>query len=145
LTTVEPMKQKILVVEDNPDSREILSLILQKMGHVVIEAHDSKEAIASATAEYPDLILMDLGLPDMDGVKTTAALKKNPATARIPVVAVSAWFKELWEQKAIDAGIAEFLTKPTSPATLTEVIGRFTRAGSYSLAGRLVDERKSYG
>jgi CheY-like chemotaxis protein len=88
---------------------------------------------------------MDLGLPDVDGVKTTAELKKNPATAHIPVIALSAWFKELWDQKAIDAGIAEFLTKPTSPAILTEVIARFTKAGAYSLAGRFPDERKSYG
>jgi CheY-like chemotaxis protein len=139
------MNQKILVVEDNPNSREILSLILQRMGHVVIEAYDSKEAIACATAERPNLILMDLGLPDVDGLKTTAELKKNSATAHIPVIALSAWFKELWDQKAIDAGIAEFLTKPTSPAILTEVIARFTKAGAYSLAGRFPDERKSYG
>jgi CheY-like chemotaxis protein len=141
----EPMKHKILVVEDNPDSREILALILQRMGHLVIEAQDSKEAIACATAERPDLIFMDLGLPDVDGVKTTTALKRNPDTSRIPVVALTAWFQELWEQKAIDAGIVEFLTKPASPAILTDVIGRLTKVRSYSLAERFPDETKSYG
>jgi two-component system cell cycle response regulator DivK len=139
------MKQKILVVEDNPDSREIIALILQRMGHDVIEAHDSKEAIACAAAESPDLIFMDLGLPDVDGIKTTAALKKNPDTSHIPVVALTAWFRELSEQKAVEAGIVEFLTKPALPAMLTEVLQRFSKTKTYSLGGRFLDERKSYG
>jgi two-component system, cell cycle response regulator DivK len=138
------MKQKILVVEDNSDSREILALLLQRMGHDVIEAHDSKEAIARAAAECPDLIFMDLGLPGVDGIKTTAALKKNPDTSHIPVVALTAWFQELWEQKAVEAGIVEFLTKPASPAMLTAVVGRFTKSSTYSLGGRVLDESKSY-
>jgi CheY-like chemotaxis protein len=140
------MQQKILIVEDNPDSREILTLLLQRMGCLVIEAHNSKEAIARATAEQPSLIFMDLGLPDQDGIKTTAALKRNTATAHIPVIALTAWFDELWEQKAVDAGAVQYLTKPALPVMLKAAIERFTgERTAYSLAGRFPDEKKSYG
>ena len=81
------MTKKILIVEDNKDSREILGLFITKIGHQVIKACNSKEAITCAEAEGPDLIFMDMGLPDVDGVKKTATLKQNPKTSRIPVVA----------------------------------------------------------
>ena len=77
--------KKILVVEDNKDSLEILGLFITKIGHQVIKACNSKEAIICAEGEGPDLIFMDMGLPDVDGVKTTATLKQNPKTSRIPV------------------------------------------------------------
>jgi two-component system cell cycle response regulator DivK len=140
------MKQKILIVEDNADSREILALLLRRMEYLVIEAHDSKEAMARAAAERPDLIFMDLGLPDVDGLKTTAALKRSAEIAHIPVVALTAWFDELWKQKALDAGVVEYLTKPAMPVMLKGIIDRFTGQGAaYSLLGRFPDEKKSYG
>jgi CheY-like chemotaxis protein len=140
------MQQKILIVEDNADSRELLALLLQRMGCLVIEAHNSKEAIARATAEQPNLIFMDLGLPDLDGIKTTAALKRSPETGHIPVVALTAWFDELWEQKALDAGAVQYLTKPALPVMLKAVIERFTgQRSGYSLTGLFPDEKKSYG
>jgi CheY-like chemotaxis protein len=71
------VKKKILIVEDNNDSRAILVLMLTKMGYQTIEAQNSKEAIACAEAEQPTLIFMDMGLPDSDGIKTSAILKKN--------------------------------------------------------------------
>ena len=95
------MTKKILIVEDNKDSREILGLFITKIGHQVIKACNSKEAIICAEAEGPDLIFMDMGLPDVDGVKTTANLKQNPKTSRIPVVALTAWVSELWREKAL--------------------------------------------
>ena len=75
--------KKILIVEDNPDSLEILGLFVTKIGHQAIKACNSKEAITYAEAEAPDLIFMDMGLPDVDGVETTAILKQNPKTSRI--------------------------------------------------------------
>lgn len=139
------MKKKILVVEDNPESREIVVHSLQRMGHLVLEAHDSRNAIASAIAERPDLIFMDLGLPDVDGIKTTAELKRNTDTCQIPVVALTPWFHEMWKQKALEAGILEFITKPALPTILKEVIERFTQSTAYSLTGRFPDPKKSYG
>ncbi len=120
------MKKKILIVEDNPDSREILGLFVGKFGYRPIKACDSKEAIALAEAEGPDLILMDMDLPDIDGAKTTAILKKNPKTSHIPVVACTAWMSELWEEKASKVGIKTYLVKPVSPQMLKQTIEEYT-------------------
>ena len=120
------MKKKILIVEDNKDSLKILDLRVTAIGYQVIEARNSKEAIAFAKAEGPDLIFMDMELPDADGVKTTAILKQNPKTSRIPVVALTAWMSELWREKASKVGIVSYLLKPVSPQTLKQTIEKFT-------------------
>ena len=119
--------KKILIVEDNKDSREILGLFITKLGHQVIKAINSNEAITYAEAECPDLILMDLDLPDADGIKTTAILKQNRKTSRIPVVAVTAWMSALSEERALRVGIASYLIKPVSPQTLKETIEEYTK------------------
>ena len=125
------MKKKILIVEDNNDSREILGLFVTNIGCQVIKACSSKEAVAFAEAEGPDLIFMDMELPDLDGVKTTAILKKNPTTSQIPVVACTAWVSELWREKASKVGITTYLVKPVSPQTLKQTIEEYTN-GSLS-------------
>jgi two-component system, cell cycle response regulator DivK len=119
------VRKKILIVEDNKDSREILGLFITKIGCQVIKACNSKEAIAYAEAECPDLIFMDLDLPDADGIKTTTILKKNPKTSHIPVVALTAWMSALWEEKASKVGIATYLIKPVSPQILKETIEEY--------------------
>jgi CheY-like chemotaxis protein len=121
------VKKKILIVEDNKDSLEILGLRITAIGHQVIKACNSKEAIAYSEAECPDLIFMDLDLPDADGIKTTAILKKNPKNSHIPVVAVTAWMSALSEEKAAKVGIATYLIKPVSPQTLKETIEEYTQ------------------
>ena len=120
------MKKKILIVEDNSDSREIMNLFITKIGHQTIVAKNSNEAITLAEAEAPDLIFMDMQLPDIDGVETTAILKKNPKTADIPIVALTAWMSELWQEKASKVGIATYLLKPTSLLTLEKTIEALT-------------------
>ncbi len=120
------MKRKILIVEDNGDAREIMNLFLTKMGHHAIAVKNSDEAIALAEAEGPDLIFMDMQLPDVDGVKTTAMLKQNPKTSHIPVVALTAWMSELWREKALKVGIVSYLIKPVSSQTLKETIDEYT-------------------
>jgi two-component system cell cycle response regulator DivK len=120
------VKKKILIVEDNSDSREILGLFLTKIGHQVIKASNSQEAITCAEAQCPDLIFIDLDLPDADGIKTTAILKKNPKTSHIPVVAVTAWISALSEEKAAKVGIVTYLIKPVWPQTLKETIEEYT-------------------
>ena len=121
------VKKKILIVEDNRDSSEILGLFITKIGHHPIKARNSNEAIILAEAEEPDLIFMDVALPDIDGIKTTAILKKNPKTSHIPVVAVTAWISALWEEKASRVGIETYLIKPVSPQTLKETIEEYTK------------------
>ena len=84
------------------------------MGHQAIKAKNSNEAMAFAEAEGPDLIFMDMQLPDVDGVKTTAMLKQNPKTSHIPVVALTAWMSAPWEERASKVGITTYLIKPIS-------------------------------
>jgi CheY-like chemotaxis protein len=98
------VKKKILIVEDNNDSRAILVLMLTKMGYQTIETENSKEAIACADAEQPTLIFIDMGLPDSDGIKTSAMLKRNRKTSHIPIVALTAWMSELWREKSFEIG-----------------------------------------
>ena len=119
--------KKILIVEDNKDSREILGLFLTKLGHQVTKASNSNEAITHAEAECPDLIFMDLDLPDADGIKTTATLKQNPKTSRIPVVALTAWVSELWREKALKVGIVDYQLKPVLSQVLKQTIEKFTK------------------
>jgi CheY-like chemotaxis protein len=121
------VKKKILIVEDNRDSSEILGLFITKIGHHPIKARNSNEAIILAEAEEPDLIFMDVALPDIDGIKTTAILKKNPKTSHIPVVALTAGISALWQEKAERVGIVTYLIKPISPQVLKETIEEYTR------------------
>jgi two-component system, cell cycle response regulator DivK len=120
------VKKKILVVEDHPDCREILALLLTQIGYHVIKAQNSKDAIVCAEAEEPALILMDMELPDVDGIRTSALLKQNPKTSHIPIVALTAWMSELWREKASKVGIKTYLLKPVSSRMLKEAIEEFT-------------------
>ena len=122
----EARKKKILIVEDNNDSREIMNLFITKMGYRAIKAKNSDEALTFAEIEKPDLIFMDMDLPDIDGVKTTAILRQNPKTSRIPVVAITAWISALWQEKAAKVGISTYLIKPITPQTLKETIEQYT-------------------
>jgi two-component system, cell cycle response regulator DivK len=121
------MKKKILIVEDNSDSREMMNLFITKMGYQAIAAKNSYEAITLAEAEGPHLIFMDMQLPDVDGVKTTAMLKQNPKTSHIPVVACTVWMSAILEKKASKMGIATLLIKPVSPQTLKETIEEYAK------------------
>jgi CheY-like chemotaxis protein len=119
--------KKILIVEDHNDFREFLNLFITKLGYHAIGARNSKEAIECAEAEQPDLIFMDMELPDVDGVKTTTILRQNPKTSHIPVVALTAWISALWQEKAERVGIVTYLIKPISPQVLKETIEEYTK------------------
>jgi two-component system, cell cycle response regulator DivK len=127
------MKQKILIVEDNSDCRRILVFYLELMGYRALEAQNGEETVACSLADYPDIIFMDLGLPDIDGAQAASLIKENPDTSHIPIVAVTAWDTALWKEKAIKAGIGKYLVKPVSPLILKETIAELT------------EERDAYG
>src|SRR5262249_40737184 len=116
----------ILIVEDNSDYREIMNLFITKMGYLAIQAKNSYEAIAFAEAEGPNLIFMDMQLPGVDGVNTTAMLKQNSKTSHIPVVALTASMSALWEEKDSKVHIATYLIKPVSLQMLKETIEEYT-------------------
>jgi two-component system, cell cycle response regulator DivK len=120
------MKKKILIVEDNKDALEILNLQLTSIGCQVVKACNSKDAIAQAEAELPDLIFMDMGLPGDNGIKITTVLKQNDKTSRIPVVALTAWMSDLWREKAMKAGAVGYILKPAPPLMLKQAIEKFT-------------------
>jgi CheY-like chemotaxis protein len=138
------MKMKILIVDDNNDTLEILNLRVTKFGHGTIKARTSKEAIAYAEAELPDLIFMDMELPDVDGVKTTAILKQNPKTSHIPVVALTAWMSDLWREKALKVGIVAYLVKPVAPQILKQTIEQFTNRSLNPTANRPLEFTSAY-
>jgi two-component system cell cycle response regulator DivK len=123
------MKKKILIVEDNSDCREIMNLFITNMGYQAIKAKNSYEAIMLSEAERPDLILMDIQLPDVDGIETTAMLKQSPKTARIPVVGLTAGMSALGEEKGLKVGIATYLIKPVSLQMLKKTIEEHTTNG----------------
>lgn len=128
------MSAKILIVEDHQDSREILRIQVRALGYEVIEAVNGEEAIEKARVEGPHLIIMDLGLPVMNGIEATIKLKQDPRTASIPVVAYTAWSKDQFEVRAREAGVIEFLAKPTPPTVLREVLQRVLEANMGKMA-----------
>lgn len=120
------MAKKILIVEDVEDSRAILVLILQRYcAYQTIEASTGKQAIQKALSEKPDLIVMDLGLPDINGVDVAKVLKENPATADIPVIAHTAWCPDKWKNAALSVGMVEYLEKPVTKEVMKETIERY--------------------
>jgi CheY-like chemotaxis protein len=108
----------ILIVEDNDDNREIYSTLLKAHGFVVREASRAEAGIAIAKSERPALVLMDIGLPSMDGVEATRRLKDDAATMEIPVLALTAHGLLTERQRASKAGVDGYLVKPVSGATL---------------------------
>lgn len=109
---------RILVVEDNPQNLKLTTIILQSAGHTVIPAMDSSAAKRAIAAEPPDMILMDVELPRKDGYTLTRELRVQPETARLPIVALSAFAMPGDAEKALDAGCTEYLTKPIRRAQL---------------------------
>ncbi len=103
---------KILLVEDNEMNRDMLSRRLKRRGYEVVEALDGQEGMDKAASELPDLILMDLSLPVIDGWEATRRLKASDATRPIPVIALTAHAMSEDRQKALDAGCDDYDTKP---------------------------------
>jgi two-component system cell cycle response regulator DivK len=112
------MSQRILVVEDQPDNRQILRDLLTSADFEVIEAEDGEAGLAAAAAHRPDLILMDIRLPVLDGYEATRRLKADPTLHAIPVIAVTAHALSGDEDKARAAGCDAFISKPYSPRQL---------------------------
>ncbi len=114
---------RILLVEDNEMNRDMLSRRLIRRGYEVTLAVDGAEGVARAKADSPDLILMDMSLPVMDGWDASRALKGDPLTARIPVIALTAHAMPADEQRAREAGCDDFDTKPVE---LERLLGKIT-------------------
>ncbi len=126
----------LLIVEDNDLNRDMLSRRLTRRGHTTVVARDGPEGLAKAYTSAPDLILMDMSLPVMDGWEVTRRLKHDPATAAIPIVALTAHAMAEDKASALLAGCDEFETKPVDFERLLDKIDRLTaRAAPAPLAG----------
>jgi len=113
---------RILLVEDNEMNRDLLSRRLLRAGHQVLSATDGAACLVVATAERPDIILMDISLPVLDGWEATRQLKAAPDTRSIPVIALTAHAMSADREKAIEAGCDDFDTKPIEMPRLLEKI-----------------------
>jgi|SRR5476651_29909 two-component system, cell cycle response regulator DivK len=107
-----PDVAKILVVEDNPDNMTLAVLLLESAGHTVLRAIDAEAGLTLARDELPDLILMDIQLPGMDGLEATAFLKRDAATCAIPVIALTALAMKGDEERIRAAGCDGYIAKP---------------------------------
>ena len=116
---------KILLVEDNEMNRDMLSRRLQRKGFEVVMAVDGQAGVEMASTASPDLILMDLSLPVIDGWEATRRIKADAATRQIPVIALTAHAMAGDEQKAIEAGCDDYDTKPVNLNRLMEKIGKY--------------------
>jgi two-component system cell cycle response regulator DivK len=103
---------RILIIEDNPANMKLACLLLNNAGHVPLCATDAETGLTLARAEQPDLILMDIQLPGMDGLAATALLKQAPATAAIPVIALTAMAMKDDQEKTEAAGCDAYIAKP---------------------------------
>ena len=121
------MSKKILVVEDTEDNRQILRDLLSMAGYETVEANDGAEGVAKAAEHKPDLILMDIQMPVMDGYEATRRIKADPALKSIPIIAVTSYALSGDEEKTRAAGCDGYIAKPFSPrqmlAKVREVLG----------------------
>lgn len=111
------MKKNILVIEDNQQNLYLMKYILEDCGYEVFSAMDGKEGIALASSLLPDLILLDIQLPTMDGYAVARSLRQNPELAKTPVVAVTSYAMPGDREKAIEAGCSGYIEKPIDPDT----------------------------
>ena len=123
------MTAKVLYVEDNEDNIYMLTSRLERKGFAVIVARDGEEGLAAARSAAPDLILMDLSLPVLDGWEATRRLKADPATREIPVVALTAHAMEGDREKALAAGADDYDTKPVKFSRLLDKMQRCLSQG----------------
>jgi len=117
--------RRILVVEDNKDNMTLISDILHSLGYSVIEAKDGEEGVKTAQSEKPDLILMDLSLPRVDGWTATRMIKSNPELAPIPIIALTAHAMAGDRERALDAGCNDYVTKPINLRDLKGKLQQF--------------------
>jgi two-component system phosphate regulon response regulator PhoB len=115
---MEAMRDRVLIVEDEKDVREMLRLNLKAGGFDVLEAHNGAEGLAIAKAELPSVVILDLMMPEMSGMEVCRALRRNPATSRIPILMLTAKSAEVDKVAGLEVGADDYVTKPFSPREL---------------------------
>lgn len=124
----EDAKKTVLLVEDNEDNLVVYRTILEHVGYRVIEARDGEEGVAAARRHRPDIVLMDISIPKIDGWEATQRLKADEDTRAIPIIALTAHALEEDRQKAKDAGCDGYLAKPVEPRRVVQEVEKFVGA-----------------
>jgi len=125
------MGKRVLVVDDDRVIQQLLEVNLELEGYeVVASASDGKEALEQIAKLKPDIVILDIMMPKMDGLEVCRRLREDPATAKIPVVLLSARAQDLDIREGLDIGASAYLTKPFDPVELLEVVGRLTSGTS---------------
>lgn len=121
------MYSKVLVVEDNDRNRRLVKVVLKARGYKVIEAVTAEEAMTKLNNEHIDLILMDIQLPEMDGLELTRNIKRNLDTKDIPIIALTAYAMKGDREKFLAAGCDDYISKPIDTQMLPKVVAKFLK------------------
>lgn len=128
------MPNRILCVEDNPQNMRLVRKILCSAGYEVIEAVDGTSGIAAAHDEQPDLILMDVNLPDIDGLEATRQLKADPQVSAIPILALTANAMHGDRERCLEAGCNGYIPKPITKNELLNTVAHFVKQSEHKHA-----------
>ena len=123
------MTHKVLIVEDNPMNMRLIEMILKSDDYVLLKATDGEEALAIAAIDHPDLILMDIRLPKVNGLEVAKRLKKNPALSHTTIIALTAHAMKGDEEKAIEAGCDSYVSKPIDTRQLPRLVASMLSPG----------------
>ncbi len=115
----------VLIIEDNENNLYLMRFILTKLGHTVIEARDGAAGVKLAKKNRPDLILMDIQLPVLDGYAATRLIREDAALQDVPIIAVTSFAMVGDREKALEAGCTAYIEKPIDPASFVKVLERF--------------------
>ncbi|MBN2506357.1 MAG: response regulator transcription factor [Verrucomicrobia bacterium] len=126
------MKTRILIVDDEPDAVELIAFNLRSAGYDVVTASDGEEALKKARGLFPGLIILDLMLPEVDGLEVCKILRRDPKTSGIPIVMVTAKAAEIDRVLGLELGADDYVTKPFSPRELVLRVKRLLRTGQES-------------
>jgi len=119
------MKPKVLVIEDNDQNLYLITFILEKAGYEVFQARSGRSGIDMTVAEKPDLVLMDIQLPEMDGYAVTREIRKTFSKDELPIIAVTSYAMAGDREKALEAGCNGYQTKPINPDTIIAYLEQF--------------------
>ncbi len=118
-------KEKILIIEDNPMNMELFNDLLEAEGYLILQAVNGKDGVEMAKSEMPDLILLDYGLPDINGMEVIERLKRDPRTKDVVIIVCTASVMKQEREKVMDAGCKEFITKPIDTGKFIKTIAKF--------------------
>ncbi|MEO6909036.1 MAG: response regulator [Abditibacteriaceae bacterium] len=136
------MTQKILVVDDEPHIVRLIQVNLEKQGYTVITASNGKEALDTVAAEHPDLVVLDVMMPEMDGMEALTRLKENPVTKDIPVILLTAKAQDADVFEGWKSGADLYLTKPFNPGELLLFVQRIFKSKNESPGSYRIDNEE---